>query len=166
MPKLLKDMTFKDPSKGVTKPTFGRMFLNSIKFDDDLFHAFDVAVGHHANGFWRDRGGKLALDWVHPNMKTAWDWLGQRWADKVVDPDSLTAQLDYWGQPWTAGTIGTMYSAPGPCGRRRSSTCARPIPRPRSSAAPRSRARTAPRASPAKAAVSTCRLAPTEEARK
>jgi hypothetical protein len=69
---LLKDMTLKDPSKGVTKQTFGRMFLNSIKFDDDLFHAFDVAVGHHANGFWRDRGGKLALDWVHPNMKTAW----------------------------------------------------------------------------------------------
>jgi ABC-type glycerol-3-phosphate transport system substrate-binding protein len=107
---LLKDMTFKDPSKGVTKQTYGRMFLNSIKFDDDLFHAFDVAVGHHANGFWRDRGGKLALDWVHPNMKTAWDWLRQRWADKVVDPDSLTAQLDYWGQPWSAGKIGTMYS--------------------------------------------------------
>ena len=107
---LLKDMTFKDPSKGAITPTFGRMFLNSIKFDDDLFHAFDVAVGHHANGFWRPRDGKLALDWVHPNMKMAWDWLKQRWADKVVDPDSITAQLDYWGQPWSAGKIGTQYS--------------------------------------------------------
>jgi ABC-type glycerol-3-phosphate transport system substrate-binding protein len=107
---LLKDMTVKDPSKGVTKPTFGRMYFNSIKFDDDLFHAFDVAVGHHANGFWRDRDGKLTLDWVHPNMKMAWDWLKQRWADKVVDPDSMTAQIEYWGQPWNAGKIGTMYS--------------------------------------------------------
>jgi ABC-type glycerol-3-phosphate transport system substrate-binding protein len=108
---LLKDMTFKDPSKGVTSPTFGRMYFNSIKFDDDLFHAFDVAVGHHANGFWREReNGKLALDWVHPNMKMAWDWLRQRWADKVVDPDSMTAQIEYWGQPWSAGKIGTMYS--------------------------------------------------------
>jgi hypothetical protein len=86
------------------------MYFNSIKFDDDLFHAFDVAVGHHANGFWRNRDGKLALDWVHPNMKMAWDWLKQRWADKVVDPDSMTAQIEYWGQPWSAGKIGTMYS--------------------------------------------------------
>jgi ABC-type glycerol-3-phosphate transport system substrate-binding protein len=107
---LLKDMTFKDPSKGVIKPTFGRMYFNSIKFDDDLFHAFDVAVGHHANGFWRERDGKLALDWVHPNMKTAWTWLKQRWADQVVDPDSMTAQIEYWGQPWQAGKIGTQYS--------------------------------------------------------
>jgi ABC-type glycerol-3-phosphate transport system substrate-binding protein len=107
---LLKDMTFKDPSKGVMKQTFGRMYFNSIKFDDDLFHAFDVAVGHHANGFWSDRDGKLALDWVHPNMKTAWAWLKDRWADQVIDPDSMTAQIEYWGQPWQAGKIGTQYS--------------------------------------------------------
>ena len=79
----------KDPG-GTGKPTFGRALFNSIKFDDDLFHAFDVAVGHHANGFWRDRGGKLELDWVQPGMKEAWGWWRARWAEKVFEPDSLT----------------------------------------------------------------------------
>ncbi|HEY3078313.1 MAG TPA: extracellular solute-binding protein [Chloroflexota bacterium] len=108
---LLKAMTSKDPSGGVVKGTYGRVYFTSIKFDDDLFHAFDVAVGHHANGFWREREGKLALDWVHPNMKEAWGWLQARWAEKVIDPDSMTAQITYWGQPWSAAKIGTQYMA-------------------------------------------------------
>jgi len=108
---LLKDVTFKDPDGNGTADTYGRAFFTSIKFDDDLFHAFDVAVGHHANGFWRERDGKLALDWVHPNMKEAWAWLRDRWADKVIDPDSITSQITYFGQPWQAGKIGTQYMA-------------------------------------------------------
>jgi ABC-type glycerol-3-phosphate transport system substrate-binding protein len=106
---VLKAMA-KDPG-GTGKPTFGRALFNSIKFDDDIFHAFDVAVGHHANGFWRDRGGKLELDWVNPGMKEAWGWLRARWAEKVFDPDSVTQQITYKGQVWNAGTIGTQYSA-------------------------------------------------------
>lgn len=107
---LLKDFTFKDPDGNGKADTYGRVYFTSIKFDDDLFHAFDVAVGHHANGFWRERDGKLALDWVHPNMKEAWAWLKARWADKVIDPDSMTAQITYWGQPWAAAKIGSQYS--------------------------------------------------------
>lgn len=99
-----------DPA-GTGKPTFGRALFNSIKFDDDIFHAFDVAVGHHANGFWRERSGKLELDWVQPGMKEAWTWLRARWAEKVFDPDSVTQQITYKGQVWNAGTIGSQYSA-------------------------------------------------------
>lgn len=108
---LLKKFTFNDPDGNGTPDTYGRAFMPSIKFDDDIFHAFDVAVGHHANGFWRERDGKLALDWVHPGMKEAWAWLRARWADKSIDPDSLTAQISYRGQQWDAGRIGSEYAA-------------------------------------------------------
>jgi ABC-type glycerol-3-phosphate transport system substrate-binding protein len=100
----------KDPG-GTGKPTFGRALFNSIKFDDDIFHAFDVAVGHHANGFWRQRNGKLELDWVQPGMKEAWAWLRARWAEKVFEPDSVTQQITYKGQVWNAGVIGSQYGA-------------------------------------------------------
>lgn len=93
------------------KPAFGRALFNSIKFDDDIFHAFDVAVGHHANGFWRERSGKLELDWVQPGMKEAWAWLRARWAEKVFEPDSVTQQITYKGQVWNAGVIGSQYGA-------------------------------------------------------
>ena len=104
----LKAFTFNNPAGS---GHYGRGFFNSIKFDDDLFHAFDVAVGHHANGFWRDRGGQLALDWVQPGMQEAWAWLAQLWADQVIDPNSITAQITYWGQPWVAGLLGSQYTA-------------------------------------------------------
>ena len=110
--KVANAMTFKDPDGNGKADTYGRMFFNSVKFDDDLFHAFGVGVGHHANGFWtKGADGKISLDWVNPNMKTAWTWLRDLWAAKVVDPDSMTQQITYWGQPWTAGTLGTMYSS-------------------------------------------------------
>lgn len=108
---VMRAMTTNDPDGNGNADTFGRAFMTSIKFDDDIFHAFDVAVGHHANGFWRDRGGKLALDWVQPSMKEAWLWLKDRWAERVIDPDSLTAQITYRTQAYNVGRVGTMYSA-------------------------------------------------------
>jgi hypothetical protein len=44
-------------------------------------------------------------------MKEAWAWLRAQWAEKVIDPDSMTAQITYWGQPWNAAKIGTQYMA-------------------------------------------------------
>jgi ABC-type glycerol-3-phosphate transport system substrate-binding protein len=108
---VLRAFTTKDPDGNGRADTFGRAFMTSVKFDDDIFHAFDVAVGHHANGFWRDRGGKLALDWVHPGMKDAWAWLKARWAEKVIDPDSLTAQITYRTQAYNVGRVGTLYGS-------------------------------------------------------
>jgi len=106
-----KAATFKDPDGDGKADTFGRCLAAAIRFDDDLFHAFDAAVGHHFNGFWRDRSGKLELDWVQPGMKEAWAWLRERWAEKVIDPDSITAQLTYRGQRWQSGMMGSSYSA-------------------------------------------------------
>jgi ABC-type glycerol-3-phosphate transport system substrate-binding protein len=108
---VLRAFTFKDPDGNGKPDTFGRAVLTSVKFDDDVFHAFDVAVGHHANGFWRDRGGKLELDWVNPGMKDAWAWWRARWAEKVIDPDSLTAQITYRTGAYNVGRVGTMYNA-------------------------------------------------------
>jgi ABC-type glycerol-3-phosphate transport system substrate-binding protein len=108
---VLKAFTAKDPDGNGKPDTFGRAVLTSVKFDDDVFHAFDVAVGHHANGFWRDRGGKLELDWVNPNMKEAWAWWRARWADKVIDPDSLTSQITYRSQAYNVGRVGTLYGS-------------------------------------------------------
>jgi ABC-type glycerol-3-phosphate transport system substrate-binding protein len=107
----LKAFTFNDPTGTGRKGTFGRALFNSIKFDDDIFHAFGVAVGHHAIGFWSDRNGHLELDWVQPGMKDAWTWLRARWAEKVFDPDSITQQITYKGQVWQAGTIGSQYGS-------------------------------------------------------
>ncbi len=104
----LKAFTFENPAGS---GNYGRAFFNSVKFDDDLFHAFDVAVGHHANGFWRDRDGQIELDWVQPGMQEAWAWLAQLWADQVIDPNSITAQITYWGQPWAAGKLGSQYTS-------------------------------------------------------
>jgi ABC-type glycerol-3-phosphate transport system substrate-binding protein len=108
---VLKAFTFKDPKGTGRQDTYGRALFNSIKFDDDIFHAFDVATGHHAIGFWRERSGKLELDWAQPGMKEAWGWLRARWAEKVFNPDSVTQQITYKGQVWQAGTIGSQYGS-------------------------------------------------------
>lgn len=105
---VLKAFTMDNPTGS---GNYGRCFFTSIKFDDDLFHAFDVAVGHHANGFWRTRDGEIELDWVQPGMKEAWTWLAQLWADRVIDPESITAQITYRGQQWNAAKIGSQYGA-------------------------------------------------------
>ena len=108
---VLRAFTTKDPDGNGKADTFGRAVMTSVKFDDDVFHAFGVATGHHANGFWRDRGGKLELDWVNPGMKDAWAWWRARWAEKVIDPDSLTSQITYRTGPINVGKVGTMYNA-------------------------------------------------------
>src|SRR5262249_55867202 len=105
---VMRAMTNKDAGGN---GTFGRAVMTSVKFDDDVFHAFDAAVGHHANGFWRNRDGKLALDWVHPNMKEAWAWWRARWAEKVIDPDSLTSQITYRTSAYNIGRVGTLYGS-------------------------------------------------------
>jgi ABC-type glycerol-3-phosphate transport system substrate-binding protein len=91
--------------------TYGRCFFPSIRFDDDLFHAFDVAVGHHGNGFWRTRGDRVELDWVQPEMKDAWEWLAELWNDRVIDPESMTAQIQHRANQWNAAIIGNQYGA-------------------------------------------------------
>lgn len=108
---VLRAFTTKDPDGNGKADTFGRAVLTGAKFDDDVFHAFDVAVGHHAIGFWRDRGGKIELDWINPGMKDAWAWWRARWAEKVIDTDSLTAQITYRTGAYNVGRVGTMYNA-------------------------------------------------------
>jgi ABC-type glycerol-3-phosphate transport system substrate-binding protein len=108
---VLRAFTTKDPDGNGKADSFGRAVMTSVKFDDDIFHAFDVAVGHHANGFWRDRGGKLELDWVNPGMKDAWAWWRARWAEKVIDPDSLTQQITYRTTAYNVGRVGTLYNS-------------------------------------------------------
>lgn len=100
-----------DPDGNGAGDTYGRLLYNTIRFDDDLFHPFGVAVGHHMNGFWRMRGDALALDWVQPEMKDALAWMRGLWAEGVFHPDSITIPLGRGGDAFNGGIVGNMYSA-------------------------------------------------------
>ncbi len=100
-----------DPDGNGQADTYGRTLYTTIRFDDDIFHAFGVAVGHHMNGFWRERDGQLALDWVHPQMKDALAWLRDAWADGAFHPDSISIPLGHGSDAFWAGQVGNAYSA-------------------------------------------------------
>jgi putative aldouronate transport system substrate-binding protein len=96
-----------DPDGNGNQDTWGRLLYQTIRFDDDFFHAFGVAVGHHMNGFWRKRGDALALDWVQQEMRDALAWMRDRWAEGVFHPDSISIPLgqgsNAWGMPTLRG---------------------------------------------------------------
>lgn len=100
-----------DPDGNGQQDTWGRLLYNSVRFDDDFFHAFGVAVGHHLNGFWRDRGGKLELDWVQPGMKDALAWMSNVWADGGFHPDSISIPLGQKDNAFRGGIAGNVYTA-------------------------------------------------------
>ena len=100
-----------DPDGNGADDTYGRILYNTIRFDDDIFHAFGVAVGHHMNGFWRERDGALALDWVHPQMKDALSWMRDTWADGAFHPDSISIPLGRGSDAFLGGFAGNMYSS-------------------------------------------------------
>ena len=99
-----------DPDGNGQDDTYGRLLYNSVRFDDDFFHAFGVAVGHHLNGFWRDRDGQLELDWVQPGMKDALAWMSSVWADGGFHPDSISIPLGQKDNAFRAGIAGNVYS--------------------------------------------------------
>ena len=90
---VLRAFSNSDPDGNGQDDTYGRLLYNSVRFDDDFFHAFGVAVGHHLNGFWRDRDGRLELDWIQPGMKDALSWMSSVWADGGFHPDSISIPL-------------------------------------------------------------------------
>ncbi len=108
---VLRAFTSSDPDGNGQADTYGRMLYNTIRFDDDIFHAFGVAVGHHMNGFWRERDGQLALDWVHPQMKDALAWMRDVWADGAFHPDSISVPLGQGGVPFAGGFVGNAYTS-------------------------------------------------------
>jgi len=108
---VLDAYTKNDPDGNGSADTYGRELFNTIRFDDDLFHPFGVAVGHHMNGFWRKRGDALALDWVQPEMKDALAWLRDLWAQGVFHPDSITLPLGREWESLRAGVVGNAYTA-------------------------------------------------------
>src|SRR5262249_14127189 len=68
---IMDAFTNKDPDGNGQKDTWGYEINTALYFDDWMFHAFGVAVGHHHNGFWRQRNGKVESDWIQPGMKDA-----------------------------------------------------------------------------------------------
>jgi ABC-type glycerol-3-phosphate transport system substrate-binding protein len=100
-----------DPDGNGAQDTWGRLLYTTIRFDDDLFHAYGVAVGHHMNGFWRQRDNGLAIDWVQPGMKEALANLRQLWADGGFHPDSISIPLGHGHDAYLAGQAGNVYGA-------------------------------------------------------
>ncbi|MBV7332722.1 extracellular solute-binding protein [Chloroflexi bacterium TSY] len=100
-----------DPDGNGTDDTWGRLLYNTIRFDDDFFHAFGVAIGHHMNGFWRTRGDQLELDWVQPEMKEALAWMRDLWAGGAFHPDSISIPLGQKDNAFRAGFAGNVYSS-------------------------------------------------------
>lgn len=108
---VLRAFSHGDPDGNGQDDTWGRLLYNTIRFDDDFFHAFGVAVGHHMNGFWRQRGDQLELDWVRPEMKDALAWMRQLWADRGFHPDSISIPLGQKDNAFRAGIAGNVYSS-------------------------------------------------------
>ena len=100
-----------DPDGNGQDDTWGRLLYNTVRFDDDFFHAFGVAVGHHMNGFWRQRGDRLELDWVQPEMQEALAWMRDLWADGGFHPDSISIPLGQKDNAFRAGFAGNVYSS-------------------------------------------------------
>jgi ABC-type glycerol-3-phosphate transport system substrate-binding protein len=107
---VLRAFSHGDPDGNGQDDTYGRLLYNSVRFDDDFFHAFGVAVGHHLAGFWREREGQLELDWVQPGMKDALAWMSNVWADGGFHPDSISIPLGQKDNAFYAGIAGNVYS--------------------------------------------------------
>jgi ABC-type glycerol-3-phosphate transport system substrate-binding protein len=105
--------TEKDPDGDGQANTWGRSPFNSLKFDDDVYHAFGAAVGHHANGFWRKRGDAIALDWINEGIKEAVAWFAKMYKAGAIEPDGITAPIETWGTKWTGGQLGSQYTSYG-----------------------------------------------------
>jgi ABC-type glycerol-3-phosphate transport system substrate-binding protein len=108
---VLRAFTHDDPDGNGVNDTYGRLLYTTIRFDDDFFHAFGVAVGHHLNGFWRDRDGRIELDWVQPEMKEALAWMRDRWAEGVFHPDSISIPLGQKDNMFRANVCGNVYTS-------------------------------------------------------
>jgi ABC-type glycerol-3-phosphate transport system substrate-binding protein len=63
------------------------------------------------NGFWRERDGQLALDWVQPQMKDALAWMREVWADGGYHPDSISIPLGRGSDAFLAGQVGNQYTS-------------------------------------------------------
>src|SRR4029453_14790908 len=100
-----------DPDGNGSEDTWGRLLYQTIRFDDDFFHAFGVGVGHHMNGFWQKRGDKLELDWVQQEMHDALAWMRDRWAEGVFHPDSISIPLGQGSNAFYASQVGNAYSS-------------------------------------------------------
>jgi len=105
--------TNQDPDGNGKQDTWGRSPFNSLKFDDDVYHAFDAAVGHHANGFWRARADEIKLDWVDPGLKDGVAWFAEVYNTGAIEPDGITAPIEVWGTKWTGGQLGSQYTSYG-----------------------------------------------------
>lgn len=106
---VLRAFTKGDPDGNNRPDTYGRTLYTTIRFDDDFFHGYDVAIGHHLNGFWRRRRGGIELDWVQPEMKEALGWLRARWEEGVFHPDSIKLPLGQRTRHWNSGAQGMAY---------------------------------------------------------
>jgi putative aldouronate transport system substrate-binding protein len=100
-----------DPDGNGSQDTWGRLLYQTIRFDDEFFHAFGVAVGHHMNGFWRQRGERLELDWVQQEMRDALAWMRDRWSEGVFHPDSISIPLGQGSNAFHASQVGNAYSS-------------------------------------------------------
>ncbi|MEZ4866077.1 MAG: extracellular solute-binding protein [Caldilineaceae bacterium] len=100
-----------DPDGDGSQNTYGRLLYNTIRFDDDIFHAFGVAVGHHMNGFWRKRGDRLELDWVQQEMRDALAFMRDMWAEGDFHPDSISIPLGQKDNAFQGGICGNVYSS-------------------------------------------------------
>lgn len=100
-----------DPDGNGAADTWGRLLYTTIRFDDDIFHAFGVGVGHHMNGFWQTRDGQVVLDWVQPQMKDALAWMREMWAQGVFDPESITIPLGQHLSKFEASLSGNGYAS-------------------------------------------------------
>src|SRR5262245_16087054 len=110
---LMDAYTNKDPDGNGKKDTYAYEINTALYFDDWMFHAFGVAVGHHHNGFWRKRGSKTESDWVQPGMKEALNWIAGQWKKGVFHPNSPTGDITS-RTGWASGITGFIYtSAPG-----------------------------------------------------
>lgn len=107
----LRGFSKSDPDGNGAEDTWGRLLYHTIRFDDDIFHAFGVAVGHHMNGFWRTREGQIVLDWVQPQMKEALSWMRDTWAEGLFHPESITIPLGQHLSKFTSGVVGNGYGA-------------------------------------------------------
>ena len=105
----LRGFSQSDPDGNGTQDTWGRLLYHTIRFDDDIFHAFGVAGGHHMNGFWRTRDGQVALDWIQPQMKDALAWMRDVWAEGLFHPESITIPLGQHLSKFTSGVVGNGY---------------------------------------------------------
>src|SRR5262249_31617540 len=90
---IMDAFTNKDPDGNGQKDTWGYEINTALYFDDWMFHAFGVAVGHHHNGFWRQRNGKVESDWIQPGMKDALAWIAGQYKKGVYAPNSVSGDI-------------------------------------------------------------------------